>query len=124
MDTDRIINLEPQCLSPRPNWDPHPRARKRVCPPTEPKGGGTHSPVGEGVGGSQFGRVEKKPSTLVYLLYKISFSLSVLAQMVVKLFKFCLLQPNILLSKDCPESRIKVFSSLVIGGISPLSTSK
>jgi hypothetical protein len=31
-------------------------------PPSETKGGGTHSPAGEGVGG-QFGRLEKKPST-------------------------------------------------------------
>ncbi len=29
-----------------------------------PKEGGTHSSGGEGVGGSQFGRREKKPSTL------------------------------------------------------------
>ncbi len=29
----------------------------------EPKGG-THSPAGEGVGGSQLGRLEKNPSTL------------------------------------------------------------
>jgi hypothetical protein len=45
----------PLCLSPRPNWDPpmHPRSRKRVCPPPEPKGdgaGGTHSPACEGGG--------------------------------------------------------------------------
>jgi hypothetical protein len=30
----------PQCLSPRPNWDPHPLSRKLVCPPR----------AGEGVG--------------------------------------------------------------------------
>jgi len=49
----------PQCPSPRPNWDPHPLARKRVCPPrkSEPQGG-THTPEE-----SQFGRVEKKLST-------------------------------------------------------------
>jgi hypothetical protein len=35
------------------------------CPtPPEPKGEGTHSPAGEVVGGSQFGRLEKKLSTL------------------------------------------------------------
>jgi hypothetical protein len=45
---------------PRPNWDPHLLSRKRVCPPGT-KGGGTHS---LGAGSSQFGRLEKKPSTL------------------------------------------------------------
>ncbi len=35
------------------------------CAPRNLEGGGTHSPAGEGVkGGSQFGRLEKKPSTL------------------------------------------------------------
>ncbi len=42
------------------------------CPPPLPQpkeggGGGTHSPAGEGVGESQFGRLEKKPSTLSVL---------------------------------------------------------
>jgi hypothetical protein len=51
----------PQCLSPRPNWD-LPLSRKRVYPPRNLKG--THLPVGKWGGGSQFGRLEKKPSTL------------------------------------------------------------
>jgi hypothetical protein len=43
----------------------HPLPRKRVWPlPPPVTKGGTHSSVGEGVGGSQFGRLEKKPSTL------------------------------------------------------------
>ncbi len=52
-----------QCLSPCPNCPPPP-PRNRVCPPPEPKAEGTHSPAGEGVGKSQFGRLEKKPNTL------------------------------------------------------------
>ncbi len=48
-----------------------------VCPlvrigtppsPPEPKGGGGHSPAGEGLGESQFRRLEKKLSTLSTLL--------------------------------------------------------
>jgi hypothetical protein len=44
----------------------HPLSRMGVYPPPpQPKGGGRkHSPAGEGVGGSQFGRLLKKPSTL------------------------------------------------------------
>jgi hypothetical protein len=42
---------------------PHPLSRKRLCyPPPRTKGGWTFSPAGEG--GSQFGQLEKKPSTL------------------------------------------------------------
>ncbi len=48
----------PECLTPRQNWDPHPLSRKRP----EAKEGETHSPAGEGMGESQFGRLEKKPS--------------------------------------------------------------
>jgi hypothetical protein len=39
-----------------------PLSRQRVCP--EPKGGGAHSPAGEGLGESKFRRLEKKLSTL------------------------------------------------------------
>ncbi len=40
-------------------------SRKRVCPHSRnQRGRGTHWPEGEGVGGPQFGRLEKKPSTL------------------------------------------------------------
>jgi hypothetical protein len=48
-----------QCLSSRPNWDPRPLSRKRVCPPRN-KGGG-------GGWGIQFGRLEKKPIALCLL---------------------------------------------------------
>ncbi len=66
--TKYIYTRIPQCLSSR--WDP-----PIPFPPPlpEPKGEGTHSPAGEGVVGSQFGRLEKKPSTLstlwVYIPY-------------------------------------------------------
>ncbi len=55
-----------------PGWvkiriqDKHPGSatlQASVLPP-EPKGEGTHSPAGEGVGESQFQRLEKKLSTL------------------------------------------------------------
>jgi hypothetical protein len=55
----------PQCLSPRPNWDsPTPSLASECVPPPEQKGGGTHSHADEGLGESQFGRLEKKPRTL------------------------------------------------------------
>ncbi len=43
----------PESLSPRPNWDPPPPL----------------SPAGEGVGESQYGRLEKKPSFMSTLWY-------------------------------------------------------
>jgi hypothetical protein len=57
----------PQCMSPRWNWDsPNPSlaTRQRLCLSPELKGGRAHSPAGEGVGESQFRRLEKKFSTL------------------------------------------------------------
>ncbi len=56
----------PQCLSPRPNWDPRhpPPASECVSAPPEPKGGGTHSHVGEEVGGGGGVPIRTKPSTL------------------------------------------------------------
>jgi hypothetical protein len=43
----------------------HPLSRQRVCPsPRYQMGGGAHSPVGQGLGESQFRRLEKKLSTL------------------------------------------------------------
>jgi hypothetical protein len=54
------IPRAPQCLSPCPNWDPTP------SPESEGGGGGT---------GSQMGRLEKKPSTLVYSVAGINFIL-------------------------------------------------
>ncbi len=43
---------------------PPPPLPQWVCIPPEPQEGRTHSPAGEGVGVSQFGWLEKKPSTL------------------------------------------------------------
>ncbi len=40
-----------------------PLSRQRVCPSPR-RGGGAHTPVGEGLGESQFRRLEKKLSTL------------------------------------------------------------
>jgi hypothetical protein len=55
----------PQCISPRWNWDnPTPSPRRRVCTPPLVPGGGAQSPAGEGLGESQFRRLEKKLSTL------------------------------------------------------------
>ncbi len=42
----------------------HPLTRKRVCPSSPNQRGGAHSPAGEGLGESQFRRLEKKLSTL------------------------------------------------------------
>jgi hypothetical protein len=65
-----------QCLSRRPNWDsppPPPPSCKRVCPPRNQRGGGTLA-CGWGSGGShQFGRLEKKLSTLSTLHVSDSF---------------------------------------------------
>ncbi len=47
-------------MSPRRNWDfPTPFLASECAPPPEPKGGGEHSPAGEGWGESQFRRLEK-----------------------------------------------------------------
>ncbi len=55
----------PQCLSLRPNWDSPTPSPANECAPPSPHGTkeGTHSPVGEGLGGSRCGRLEKKLST-------------------------------------------------------------
>jgi hypothetical protein len=46
-----------------------PRPLKRVCPPWNQRVGGQHSLAGEGRGGSQFGRLERKPGTLSTLRF-------------------------------------------------------
>ncbi len=50
----------------------HPHLPQASVPPPEPQGVGIHSPAGEGVGESQFGRLEKKPSTLSTLCRRLS----------------------------------------------------
>jgi hypothetical protein len=55
----------PQCMSPCRNWDsPTPLAASECALPPGPKGGRAHSPAAQGVGESQFLRLEKKLSTL------------------------------------------------------------
>jgi hypothetical protein len=55
----------PQCLPLVWSGTPSPSlvGVSNCIPPSEPKEEGTHWPAGEGVGWSQFGRLEKKPST-------------------------------------------------------------
>ncbi len=50
---------------------PHPLSRKRVCPPTEPKGGGAHSPAGKGVGGVPIRTTGEKAYSTVYSVRQI-----------------------------------------------------
>jgi hypothetical protein len=55
----------PQCMSSRWNWDsPTPSLASECAPTPGTKGGGAHSPAGEGLGETQFRRLEKKLSTL------------------------------------------------------------
>jgi hypothetical protein len=54
-----------QCMSARQDWDsPNPSLASECAPPARAGGGGAHSPAGEGLGESQFRRLEKKLSTL------------------------------------------------------------
>jgi hypothetical protein len=56
-------------MSPRRNWDsPNPPLARECAPPPRTRGGGAHSPAGEGLGESQFRRLEKKLSTLPTLI--------------------------------------------------------
>ncbi len=57
-------------MSPRWNWDsPTPSLASECAPPPWTKGWGAHSCAGEGLGQSQFQRLEKKLSTLPTLWY-------------------------------------------------------
>jgi hypothetical protein len=52
-------------MSPRRNWDSlNPSLASECAPPLRTRGGGAHSPAGEGLGKSQFRRLEKNLSTL------------------------------------------------------------
>jgi hypothetical protein len=65
----------PQCLSPRWNWDtPTPSPASDRVPPSPRTKGGTHSPAGEGVGGSLFARHEKAQRSV----YSVGFKLKIL----------------------------------------------
>ncbi len=55
-------------MSPRQNWDsPNPSLASEWASSPQSRGGGAHSPAGEGLGASQFRRLEKKLSTLPIL---------------------------------------------------------
>jgi hypothetical protein len=55
----------PGFLSSRPNWlPPPPHPQVSVAPPFGPRGRGTYSLGGEGVGGSQFVRRDRHSGTL------------------------------------------------------------
>ncbi len=60
-------------MSPLRNWDfPTPSLASECAPPLGTKGGGgLHSPSGEGLGGSQFQRLEKKLTTLPTLCLRV-----------------------------------------------------
>ena len=49
-----------------------PLSRQRVCPSPQNRGGRAHSPAGEGLGESQFRRLEKNLSTLSTLCWTAS----------------------------------------------------
>ncbi len=52
-------------MSPRGNWDsPIPSLASECVSPPGTTGGGAHSPAGEGLGESQFRRLQKKFSTM------------------------------------------------------------
>ncbi len=61
----------PQCLSPRPNWDPPPPLPQASVSPGTKGGGGTLPCEWGGGGGGQFGRLEKKSSTLSTLCSRL-----------------------------------------------------
>jgi hypothetical protein len=55
----------PQCTFPRRiETLPPPSLASKCAPPPRYQGGGAHSPAGEGLGESQFQRLEKRLSTL------------------------------------------------------------
>jgi hypothetical protein len=67
-----ILYRVPQYTSPRRNWDsPTPSLSSECAPPPGTKGG-DHLPAGEGLGESQFRRLEKKLSTLPTLCADVS----------------------------------------------------
>ncbi len=68
----KVYTLSTQRMSTRWNWDsPTPSLASECAPPpgTKVGRGGGHSPAGEGLGESQFRRLEKKLSTLPTLCY-------------------------------------------------------
>jgi hypothetical protein len=65
-------SIVPQCLSPRWNWDKSTPFPASECAPPPPTKGGGHTRFRmREVGGSQFGRHEKKLSTLSTLCFNL-----------------------------------------------------
>jgi hypothetical protein len=65
-------------MSPRRNWgSPNPSLASECAPTPRTEGEGAHSPAGEaeGLGESQFRRLEKKLSTLPTLCYTVCLAL-------------------------------------------------
>jgi hypothetical protein len=92
----------PQCLSPRPNWDPSPPLQQAsVSLPRNQRGEG-HTLLPVGGGWSKFGRLEKKPSTLsilcigFYILYRLRLDIQSIHVLIIyrkhNVFKFCISQ--------------------------------
>ncbi len=68
--SDYILHRGPERLSLRQNWVPQvptPFPASECVSPLDPKGGKQHSLAGEGLGRTQFGRMERKPDTLYTL---------------------------------------------------------
>ncbi len=66
--TTKNINIKSTTVYvPRRNWDSSNPSLARECAPSlQNRGEGAHSPAGEGLGESQFRRLESKLSTLLY----------------------------------------------------------
>ncbi len=79
----------------------HPLSRQRVwlCPsPRNQRVGGAHSPAGEGLGDSQFQRLEKKLAHSVYFVFStLSTRIKYLARLPLNWICFCWKPGNILL---------------------------
>ncbi len=68
------IQRVPQCISPRRNWDsPNPSLASECAPPPQNPGGGAHSPAGEGLGESQFRRLEKSLALFLLCGYSVQY---------------------------------------------------
>ncbi len=68
------IPTVPQCLSLRPNWLPStPSSPSECIPPWNQMGGGVTLACGRGGGGTQFGRLERKPGTLYTLGFNTNY---------------------------------------------------
>jgi hypothetical protein len=60
----RFLYREPECLSNRLNWVPHLLSASECGSPSRTNWGGAKLACGEGVGGTQFRRLDRHSSTL------------------------------------------------------------